>query len=62
MLDFTEKDLRQEGIGFRRIDGSKSIEARASAVWALRNDPHCQVLLASIGSAGEGYVGRSALS
>jgi SNF2 family DNA or RNA helicase len=58
MLDLIEKALRHEGIKFGRIDGKGSISGRVSAVKALRDDPECRVLLASITSAGEGYVSR----
>jgi SNF2 family DNA or RNA helicase len=54
MLDFIQKALRKNSIGFQRIDGQTTLHSRAAALKAFRNDPDCRVMLASIGSVGEG--------
>ena len=54
MLDFIGKALQKNNIAFRRIDGQTTLKGRAEALRAFRSDRHCQVMLASIGSVGEG--------
>jgi len=54
MLDFIEKALQKENIGFRRIDGQTTLKGREDALEAFRSDPNCSVMLATIGSVGEG--------
>lgn len=54
MLDYIQKGLEQEGIEFRRIDGQTSLTARGDALKDFRDDPSCKVMLATIGSVGEG--------
>ncbi|KAK1833651.1 SNF2 family N-terminal domain-containing protein [Podospora conica] len=54
MLDLIESPLRKAGFSFRRIDGKGSLKQRAEALTAFSEDPSCTVLLASLGSAGEG--------
>jgi SNF2 family DNA or RNA helicase len=54
MLDFIQKALEKNNISFRRIDGQTTLPSRADALKAFRNDPDCKVMLASIGSVGEG--------
>lgn len=54
MLNFIEKALRMNKIGFQRIDGRTTLPGRAQALETFRNDPECRVMLASIGSIGEG--------
>ncbi len=54
MLDFIEKAFRENNIGFRRIDGQTTLSRRADALTVFRDDPDCKVMLASIGSVGEG--------
>jgi len=54
MLDFIQKALEQSEIGFKRIDGQTSLIGREDAMRAFRNDPKCRVMLATIGSVGEG--------
>jgi SNF2 family DNA or RNA helicase len=54
MLDFIEKAFRQNNVSFRRIDGQTTLEARTNALTAFREDPDCKVMLATIGSVGEG--------
>lgn len=54
MLDFIQKALQRNNIGFRRIDGQMTIQGRADAMEAFRDDPNCKVMLASIACVGEG--------
>lgn len=56
MLDLIEQALNRERIGFRRIDGQTSLEGRREALMEFSHLPECVVMLASIGSAAEGYV------
>lgn len=56
MLDLVQNDLEASGFSVRRIDGKASLDLRRQAVEQFRTDPKCTVMLASIGSAGEGYV------
>ena len=55
MLDMIENALRMSGFLFQRIDGQKSLQQRARALYAFNNNPTCTVMLASIGSVAEGY-------
>lgn len=55
MLDLIEKAIRNEKIDYQRIDGQTSLEGRRRAVFEFSSRPDCTVMLASIGSAGEGY-------
>lgn len=55
MLDLIEQALDREGICFQRIDGQTSLEGRRKAVLEFNGLPDCTVMLASIGSAAEGY-------
>lgn len=54
MLDLIAKALRSEGISFQRIDGTKSAGQRRDALRQFRDQPYCNVLLASLGSAAVG--------
>ena len=54
MLDLVEPALRKHGFTFQRIDGQASLEARQEALRQFNEDPECTVMLASIGSCGEG--------
>jgi len=54
MLDLIQQALRQHGFGVQRIDGKTSLEDRSKALHQFGEDPDCTVMLASIGSAGEG--------
>jgi len=56
MLDLIQQALRQHGFGIQRIDGKTSLEDRSKALHQFGEDPDCTVMLASIGSAGEGWV------
>ncbi|KAF5643190.1 SNF2 family domain protein [Fusarium sp. NRRL 52700] len=54
MLDLLELALRREGFKFTRIDGQRSLGERTSALRCFRNDDSCTVMIATIGSIGEG--------
>ena len=54
MLDLIETPLQKEGLSFRRIDGTCSLKQRAGSLRDFKEDPSCTVLLASLGSGGEG--------
>lgn len=54
MLDLIEQALRRENIGCERIDGQSSLADRERAITKLNENRDCRVMLASIGSAGEG--------
>ncbi|KAF4495970.1 SNF2 family domain containing protein [Fusarium agapanthi] len=54
MLNLLEFALRGEGFRFARIDGQKSLVERTSALRSFRNDDGCTVMIATIGSVGEG--------
>jgi SNF2 family DNA or RNA helicase len=54
MLDLVQTALRREGFDFVRIDGSKSETNRRSAIENFRSNKDCNILLASIGTAGVG--------
>lgn len=55
MLDLIEQALDKAQFGFRRIDGHTSLEGRRKSVQEFNDNPDCTVMLASIGSAAEGY-------
>ncbi|CAI6094506.1 unnamed protein product [Clonostachys chloroleuca] len=54
MLDLAQHVLSTANFKFQRIDGRKTLQARQKAIHEFNEDPECTVLLASIGSAGEG--------
>lgn len=54
MLDLVEVALQVDGIRFARMDGSMSRSTRDGALKSFRQDKACNVLLATIGSAGVG--------
>lgn len=54
MLDLVQIALRQSGYSYERIDGQSSLRERREAITEFDNNPACTVLLATIGSAGEG--------
>ena len=47
-----------EGLKSRRIDGQASLQQRKEALEKFGNDASCNVMLASVGAAGEGFVRR----
>jgi SNF2 family DNA or RNA helicase len=56
MLDVLEPQLQKQGFKFQRIDGQMSIRSRSEALRQFNEIPDCTVMLASIGSCGEGYL------
>jgi SNF2 family DNA or RNA helicase len=56
MANLIEKGLRQNGLLFARIDGQTSLDGRKKALKMFNCDQNCKIMLATIGSAGEGYV------
>ena len=58
MLDLIQLALQNHGFRFQRIDGSTSLENRKKAFNKFNDDPTYTIMLASIGSAGEGWVDR----
>jgi SWI/SNF-related matrix-associated actin-dependent regulator of chromatin subfamily A3 len=59
MLDLVEVALQLNGFDFVRIDGGKSDGQRRQALKKFRQQPSCSVLLATLGTAGVGYVPNS---
>ncbi|KAH7359599.1 SNF2 family N-terminal domain-containing protein [Pyrenochaeta sp. MPI-SDFR-AT-0127] len=56
MLNLIQQALEAEDYQVCRIDGSSSLEQRRNAINQFNDDPDCTIMLASIGSAGEGWV------
>lgn len=56
MLDLIEQAIHAENMGWQRIDGQTSLEGRRKAVSEFSGRSDCTVMLASIGSAAEGYA------
>ncbi|VUC36396.1 unnamed protein product [Clonostachys rosea] len=54
MLDLAQRVLNMANFKIQRMDGRKTLQARQKAIHEFNEDPECTVLLASIGSAGEG--------
>jgi len=54
MLDLIQEALESHGFNVCRIDGSTSLEDRGMAIYRFNQDSGYTVMLASIGSAGEG--------
>lgn len=54
MLDLIEAQLERHGYMCRRIDGQSTLEARNEALRQFNAIDECTVMLASIGSCGEG--------
>lgn len=54
MLDLIQQALEAENFGFQRIDGKTSLEQRSKAMQQFAHNPRYTIMLASIGSAGEG--------
>ena len=54
MLDVIAKALTQHGFRYQRIDGQSSLPQRHMAIQQFKEEPTCTVMLASVGSAGEG--------
>lgn len=56
MLDLISQALNANSIRFERLDGKMSTPQRHKAIQNFRNDPRCTVFLATVGSAGVGWV------
>ncbi|KAJ3542098.1 hypothetical protein NM208_g4029 [Fusarium decemcellulare] len=54
MIDHVQKHLNEEGFIVERIDGQASLDQRRKAILRFKEEPDCTIMLASIGSAGEG--------
>lgn len=54
VLDLIHNALLQAGFACERIDGKCSIKRREEALSRFADDPYCTVMLATIGSGGEG--------
>jgi len=54
MLDLVQIAFETGGLSFTRIDGQTTLPKRMQALETFNNDPDCQIILASIGSIGEG--------
>ncbi|KAF5968446.1 hypothetical protein FBULB1_10725 [Fusarium bulbicola] len=54
MLDLIQKALLEASFSCVRIDGHFSIKQREEALFRFANDPCCTVMLATLGSGGEG--------
>jgi hypothetical protein len=54
MLDLVQIAFEADGLSFTRIDGQTTLPKRMQALETFNNDPNCQIMLASIGSIGEG--------
>ncbi|KAK3983814.1 SNF2 family N-terminal domain-containing protein [Cladorrhinum sp. PSN332] len=54
MLDLLEMALQQRGFIYTRIDGQKSLQQRKSSLHSFNHDDQCTVMIATIGSIGEG--------
>jgi SNF2 family DNA or RNA helicase len=54
MLDLVGQALKAESIPFERLDGQCTLQQREQAIKAFNGDPDCRVILATMGSAGEG--------
>ncbi|CAJ0553138.1 Ff.00g116500.m01.CDS01 [Fusarium sp. VM40] len=54
VLNLVQNALLQAGFSCERIDGKCSIKRREEALSTFTNDPCCTVMLATIGSGGEG--------
>lgn len=56
MLDLVEEPLVRNGFHFSRMDGQKTLSERKLALQVFQDEAQCTVMLATIGSAGEGLV------
>ena len=54
MLNLVAKALTYHGFRYQRLDGQSSLQQRAAAIQRFNEDVAYTVMLASIGSAGEG--------
>lgn len=56
MLDFIEPAIKTRGFGYERLDGQKSLRSRGERIKRFNEESKCTVMLATIGSTGEGSV------
>jgi SNF2 family DNA or RNA helicase len=54
MLDLIQLALESNGFHFQRIDGQTNLEGRTKAINEFNENSKCTIMLATIGSAGEG--------
>ncbi|KAF4452090.1 hypothetical protein F53441_5022 [Fusarium austroafricanum] len=54
MLDLIGSALKNKGFQYQRIDGQSSMSQRKKALETFGSDSECNIMLASIGAAGEG--------
>ncbi|KAL4924962.1 C-terminal helicase domain-containing protein [Aspergillus undulatus] len=54
MLDLIGNALNERGLAFKRIDGQSFFSQRKDSPEGFSIDSQCNILLASIGAAGEG--------
>lgn len=54
MLDLVQNALLKANFLCERIDGQYSIKRREEVLSRFADDPYCTVMLATIGSGGEG--------
>jgi SNF2 family DNA or RNA helicase len=55
MLELVETMLRDHGFNYQLITGQTALHNRIKAVSLFNEDPNCTIMLATIGSTGEGY-------
>lgn len=55
MLDLIQNTLEANAMVFERIDGRTTLSRRIQALDRFNSDPDCRIMLATIGSVGEGY-------
>lgn len=56
MLDLIGSALRDRNMKFCRLDGQSTLSQRKHALGTFGTDPECNIMLASIGAVGEGFV------
>lgn len=56
MLDLIESAVKIRGFDYERLDGQTSLKSRGERIKRFNEDSHCTVMLATIGSTGEGCV------
>jgi SNF2 family DNA or RNA helicase len=56
MLDLIELAIKTRGFGYERLDGQTSLKSRGERIKRFNEESQCTVMLATIGSTGEGFV------
>ncbi|KAH7403053.1 hypothetical protein BKA64DRAFT_440273 [Cadophora sp. MPI-SDFR-AT-0126] len=54
MLDLIADALAHHGFEFQRIDGQSGLKQRSTAIQQFKSNAECTVMIATVGSAGEG--------